>query len=127
MRETRSLTSPFGDEQILTDAGFHWRESGGVKVLVCDALERAGFKNGFSTRLGGVSAFPSNDLNLAGFDEDSTANIEENRRRFLTAFDGHFRLATVWQVHGDDIKIIADEASLAASEDRSDALVSNLN
>src|SRR5215213_1162809 len=94
------------DEQILTDAGFHWRERDGVRVLVCDALERAGFVNGFSTRLGGVSAFPANSLNLAGFDEDSTENIEENRRRFLSALDGDHRLATVWQVHGNDVKLI---------------------
>ena len=118
---------PLGNEQILTDAGFHWRESAGVKVLVCDELERSGFTNGFSTRLGGVSPFPSGDLNLAGFNEDSAANIEENRRRFLAAFDGDFRLATVWQVHGDCIKLVADEADVTTSEDRSDALISKLN
>src|SRR5215203_750004 len=127
MRETKSLELPLGDEQILTDAGFHWRESGEVKVLVCSALERAGFANGFSTRLGGVSPFPSNDLNLAGFDEDSAANIEENRRRFLAAFDGDFALATVWQVHGDDIKLVAEDRDVTTSNERSDALISNLN
>ena len=115
------------DEQILTDAGFHWREHGGVKVLVCDALERAGFTNGFSTRLGGVSPFPSGDLNLAGFDEDSAANIEENRRRFLAAFNGNFRLATAWQVHGDGIKRVAGEADIRNSEEKFDALISDLN
>ncbi|HUR98047.1 MAG TPA: peptidoglycan editing factor PgeF [Pyrinomonadaceae bacterium] len=127
MRDNGPPTSPLRDEQILTDAGFRWRESGDVKVLVCDALERAGFSNGFSTRLGGVSPFPSNDLNLAGFDEDSTANIEENRRRFLSAFEGAFRLTTVWQVHGDDIKVVADDAAISTSDERSDGLISNLN
>ncbi len=127
MRETGSQTSTlWDDEQILTDAGFHWREDGRVKVLVCGPLERAGFANGFSTRLGGVSPFPANDLNLAGFDEDSTANIEENRRRFLSAFDGDFRLATVWQVHGDDIKRVANNADVESSNDKFDALVSDV-
>ena len=125
MRRNGSPDSP--DDQILTDAGFHWRESGNVKVLVCNALERAGFTNGFSTRLGGVSPFPSNDLNLAGFDEDSAANIEENRRRFLDAFDGDFQLATVWQVHGDSIKVVSDKAKITTSDERSDALISNLH
>jgi len=118
--------SSLKDEQILTDAGFHWRERGSVKVLVCDALERAGFANGFSTRLGGVSPFPHDDLNLAGFDEDSADNIAENRRRFLAAFDGNFQLATAWQVHGDDIKLIASDADVLTSDERSDALVSKL-
>lgn len=119
-------TSPLADEQILTDAGFHWREHAGVKVLVCDALERAGFTNGFSTRLGGVSPFPENDLNLAGFDEDSAANIEENRRRFLSVFADEFRLATVWQVHGDGIKYVANETDVETSDQKFDALVCDL-
>lgn len=124
--KSNSSTSSLGDEQILTDAGFHWRERDGVRILVCDALERAGFTNAFSTRLGGVSPFPENDLNLAGFDEDSAANIEENRRRFLSAFDGDFRLATVWQVHGDNIKLVADESDVDTSNQKFDALVSAL-
>ena len=120
-------TASLGDEQILTDAGFHWREHAGVKVLVCDALANAGFTNGFSTRLGGVSPFPSGDLNLAGFDEDLASNIEENRRRFLAAFAGDFRLATVWQVHGDGIKHVAQETDIGNSEEKFDALVSDLD
>ena len=124
MRETGS--SPVADEQILTDAGFHWRERGGVKVLVSTRLEAAGFANGFSTRVGGVSPFPENSLNLAGFDEDSSENIAENRRRFLNAFDGEFRLATAWQVHGDDIKLVADESDIDNSDEKFDGLVSQL-
>lgn len=119
--------SPITDEQILTDAGFHWRERGGVKVLVCDALERAGFTNGFSTRLGGVSPFPKDDLNLSGFDEDTAENIEENRRRFLAAFDAEFRLATAWQVHGDAVKVVADNDDIEMSDAKFDALVSDLS
>ena len=121
-----SMTTPLGDEPILTDAGFHWRERSGVRVLICDALEQAGFTNGFSTRLGGVSPFPNNDLNLAGFDEDITQNIHENRRRFLAAIGGDFDLATAWQVHGDAIKIVKDDNDVRNSEEKFDGLISDL-
>ncbi len=115
------------DEQILTDSGFYWRERNGVKVLVCRALEERGFVNGFSTRLGGVSSFPKNDLNLAGFDEDSAENIYENRRRFLNVFVGDFQLASAWQVHGDGVKIVKTGEDVANSDEKLDALVSNLD
>lgn len=96
-------------------------------MLVCRPLEDAGFANGFSTRLGGVSAFSlGNDLNLAGFEEDEAENIYENRRRFLAVFDGEYRLATVWQVHGDTIKTVRTVEDIGNSEDRADALVSDL-
>jgi polyphenol oxidase len=97
-----------------------------VKVLVCNALEAAGFTNGFSTRLGGVSPFPENDLNLAGFDEDAGENIYENRRRFLKVFDGEYKLSTLWQVHGEGVKIVRNATDVANTEERFDALVSDL-
>lgn len=95
-------------------------------MLVCEPLEAAGFVNGFSTRLGGTSPFPEDSLNLAGFDEDSAENIYENRRRFLAVVGGDMRLATVWQVHGDTIKILRSDEEIANSEDRADALGSSL-
>lgn len=95
-------------------------------MLVCEPLEDAGFANGFSTRLGGVSDFPEDSLNLAGFDEDSADNIYENRRRFLDVFDGEFRLATAWQVHGDGVKTVRSDADVANSEERFDGLVSQM-
>lgn len=113
------------DQQILTESGFFWRETGGVKVLVCRALGEAGFVNGFSTRLDGVSPFPKNDLNLAGFDDDSTENIEENRRRFLRVFRGDLQLSTVWQVHGESIKIVSNSSEAAETNEKHDALISN--
>jgi YfiH family protein len=116
------------EQQILTESGFYWRERGGVKVLVCKPLDDAGFANGFSTRLGGVSNITGAgdiDLNLAGFDDDTAENIHENRRRFLSIFAGEYRLATAWQVHGNGVKVVT-EANLADSEERFDALTSNL-
>jgi len=119
-------STPERENQILTETGFFWRERDGVKILVSKALDDAGFVNGFSTRLGGVSAFPQGDLNLAGFNEDEAENIFENRHRFLAAFDGDFHLAMVWQVHGDQIKSVNSLADIGDSEEKADAIVSNL-
>mgnify|MGYP003393223383 FL=1 len=115
------------DEETLAESGFYWRERDGVKVLVCRPLEAAGFVNGFSTRPGGVFDFPVPSLNLAGFDEDSAENIHENRRRFLNVFDGEFRLATAWQVHGDQVKTVRNDDDVADSDTKFDGLVSNLH
>lgn len=113
-------------DESLTQAGFYWREKNGVKVLVCRALEEKGFANGFSTRLGGVSAFPENSLNLSGLDIDSAENLAENRRRFLRVFDGDYALASVWQTHGADVRIIKNIEDLKDNDQKSDAIVSNL-
>lgn len=113
-------------DETLADSGFYWRERDGVKVLVSRSLEDAGFVNGFSTRMGGVSPFPENSLNLAGFNEDSADNIYENRRRFLAVFGGNFNLAAVWQVHGDVIKTVANAEDIGDSNDHADAIVSDL-
>ena len=113
------------EQQILTDAGFYWREKESVKLLVCKSLEDAGFVNGFSTRHGGVSDFPKDSLNLAGFDEDSAKNIYENRGRFLVALDSDLKLATAWQVHGVEVKTVRTDGDVANSEERFDALVSD--
>lgn len=114
------------DAETLANSGFYWRERGGVKILVCKPLEDAGFLNAFSTRLGGVSDFPKDSLNLAGFDEDHAENIYENRRRFLNAIGGEFQLATTWQVHGDGVKLVKDQADIENSEERFDGLVSRM-
>jgi len=103
------------DDSALQHAGFYWRANDDLRVLVCDPLERVGFTNGFSTRLGGVSRMPENALNLAGFNEDAAENILENRRRFLKLFPGEWVLAGCWQVHGTDMRLIreAEEAKPA--------------
>lgn len=117
------------DEQLMTNIlaenGFYWRESGGVKILVSRTLEENGFTNGFSTRAGGVSAFPENSLNLAGYDEDSAENIAENRRRFLAVLGGDYRLASCWQVHSADVRHVKDLRDAADGDYKMDALVSD--
>jgi len=115
------------EDQSLAESGFYWVEANGIKVLKCKALTDSGFENGFSTRLGGVSPFPNNDLNLAGFDEDTAENIYENRERFLSTFGTIYELATVWQVHGDDIKIIRTKSEAANSNEKFDAIISQMH
>ena len=95
-------------------------------MLVCRPLEEAGFANGFSTRLSGVSDFPKDSLNLAGFNEDSADNIYENRRRFLRLFDREYKLATVWQVHGDTIATVDSLDFRSDADDKADGLISDI-
>jgi len=94
--------------------------------MICKPLEEAGFVNAFSTRGGGISDFPENSLNLAGFDEDTAENIQENRRRFLKVLGGGYTLATVWQIHSDRVKLIKTPEDREDSEEKFDALVSGL-
>lgn len=112
-------------DESLAENGFYWREKSGVKVLVNRILEENGFANGFSTRLGGVSAFPENSLNLAGYDDDSEENIAENRRRFLSLFDTNYKLASCWQIHSADVRIVKDLEDAKDGNHKMDALVSD--
>lgn len=113
---------------LLKNYGFAWKHADdNVKALVCLPLEQEGFINAFSTRTGGVSPYPENALNLAGFDEDLAENIHENRRRFLKLFDGSWTLATQWQVHSADVCTVRDAKQADDERDKlkCDALVSN--
>ncbi len=112
--------------ETLPDKGFYWREQGHLKMLVCEALEGAGFANGFSSRLGGVSPMPENDLNLAGFDDDSAENIQANRALFLSLFPDNYTLSTAWQVHGSDVKDVDSMDAASRTEEKFDALISHL-
>jgi YfiH family protein len=111
----------------LERAGFRWREgSAGVRAIACAPLEDEGFANAFSTRGGGVSLFPADALNLAGFDQDSAENIRENRRRFISALGGVWNLAACWQVHGRDVRVVRDPEDPDSESERCDALATNL-
>ena len=121
-------------DQDLELAGFDWRETDGVRALVCGPLEAAGFANGFSTRSGGTSPMPESALNLAGFNEDDAENILENRRRFLKLFPNNsddWALAGCWQVHGSDVRLVKTRAEAKPAEDARgdmvycDAIISN--
>jgi polyphenol oxidase len=88
---------------------FTLRKHGELQVLVCDPIEDAGFKNGFSARSGGVSPLPANNLDLGNFRKDEQAYIMENRRRFLEALsaDG-WPIITAKQVHSASVRRILD-------------------
>jgi YfiH family protein len=108
----------------LAEAGFAWRESAeGLRALVNERLESDGFVSAFSTRAGGVSPFPQDDLNLAGFDEDSAANIHENRRRFFELLGGNWTLAACWQVHGDDVYVVRKANEPRSDKEHCDSLI----
>jgi YfiH family protein len=94
------------DEAELARAGFHWRKQDNTLALCCAPLESLGFSNAFSTRVGGVSPMPQDALNLAGFDDDLAENIYENRRRFLKLFEGEWSLASCWQKHSADVRLV---------------------
>lgn len=120
------------DVPATDNADFYWRDRDGVRGLVSAPLERDGFANAFSTRLGGVSPMPSDSLNLAGFNEDAAENIYENRNRFLRLFDGPWTLTGCWQIHSADVRVVENEAAARPTPDvlgddqYCDALVSNV-
>lgn len=108
-RRTSIMSMPMEiitDEAELARAGFHWRKQDNTLALSCAPLEAIGFSNAFSTRLGGVSLMPQDALNLAGFDDDLAENIYENRRRFLKLFEGEWSLASCWQKHSADVRLV---------------------
>jgi YfiH family protein len=110
------------DESDLIRAGFYWRENHNILGLVCTPIEQLGFTNAFSTRLGGVSPMPKGALNLAGFNEDDAENIYENRRRFLSLFDGDWRLASCWQLHTADVRAVKATDAVQPQNDRGDTI-----
>lgn len=115
------------DEQETTRAGFAWREgAAGVRALVCEPLEREGFVNAFSTRVGGVSPMPHGALNLAGFSDDTAENIQENRRRFFALLGGGWRFSGCWQVHGASVRVVEDVSDARSEEEHCDALATRL-
>jgi YfiH family protein len=97
-----------------------------VRALVCEPLERDGFANAFSTRAGGVSAFPEGSLNLAGFDQDSAENIRENRRRFFRLLGGVWTFSGCWQVHGAEVRVVRDAEAARSEQEHCDAQVTRV-
>jgi YfiH family protein len=106
---------------------FFFRNIGDLKLLVCNPLERIGFKNAFSSRLGGVSPLPVDALDLGSpRHQGERENVIENRRRFLDALDAmDWTLVTAKQVHAADVRFV-NGLEDARSEPRAcDALTAN--
>jgi polyphenol oxidase len=106
---------------------FSFRQFDNIQLLVCDSLEKIGFKNAFSTRHGGVSNLPVNSLSLGNFSQDGREKIIENRRRFLAVLNAaNWRLVTARQVHGTDLHAIMSQEDAIKEPVACDALVSNI-
>jgi YfiH family protein len=98
-----------------------------LAFLVCAPMEKAGFVNAFSTRTGGVSPLPANALNLGYSRGDSSDNVGENRRRFLTAIGGdRMTLVTARQTHSSDRATIESLEQAREQEPNCDAMLTRL-
>jgi polyphenol oxidase len=107
---------------------FTLRKHGELQVLVCDPIEDAGFKNGFSTRSGGVSPLPANALDLGNFRKDEQAYVIENRLRFLHALGAdEWPIITAKQIHSASVRRVLDARENARREQPvCDALMSDI-
>ena len=80
-------------------------ERHGVLFDSCAAMEKAGFPNGFSTRVGGVSPPPWDSLNLGASCGDQPERVAENFRRFCGAVGTDAdALVKNHQVHSDLVR-----------------------
>jgi len=71
----------------------------------------------FSTRRGGVSAPPYNDLNLGLRTSDEKASVLENRRRFFNLLHiKETQLVFPEQVHGDRVAIVRQPGTIPACD-----------
>src|SRR5215510_10719574 len=105
---------------------FSFRDVNDLRLLVCDPIERIGFKNAFSTRLGGVSPRPANALSLGNFRQDERENVIENRRRFLGALDAaDWTLVTARQIHSSDVRFVSGLEDARSEPAPCDALTAN--
>lgn len=68
-----------------------------------------------STRVGGVSAAPFDEFNVAAHVGDDPAAVAANRRRLLDAAPGLSAIAWLEQVHGVDV-VAADAARVLAAD-----------
>jgi YfiH family protein len=83
-----------------------WRTRDGVQWLEADL---GGARAAFTTRLGGVSGAPFDELNLGVLTEDSDEAVVENRRRLAAALElVPERIPIGLQVHGAELAFHAE-------------------
>jgi len=83
-----------------------WREADGVRWL---EASMPGVTAAFTTRLGGVSESPFDQLNLGALTDDRPDAVVENRRRLASALGfPPEQIAFSHQVHGADLLTHAD-------------------
>lgn len=89
----------------------------GVLFYTCDAMTQAGFPNGFSTRIGGVSPVPWESMNLGASCGDQPERVAENFRRFCEAVGTNpHKLVKNKQVHGKKIRPVTGQDGLSTPE-----------
>jgi hypothetical protein len=105
---------------------FSFRQIDNLQLLVCEPLEQVGFKNAFSTRLGGVSPLPAEALSLGNFSQDERENVIENRRRFQAALEASdWTLVTAKQIHSAEVRVVSDPDDACGEPTACDALTAN--
>jgi len=105
---------------------FTFRQHNGLQLIVCQPIERLGFKNAFSTRSGGVSSLPENSLSLGNFQQDERDNVIENRKRFQEALGVvDWELVTAKQVHSADVHVFSRPSEIKEEPETCDALTAN--
>ena len=125
---------PASDFPFMSD--FIFRQHHDLQYIVCEPLERDGFKNAFSTRIGGVS--PLSDarsdghhdqvLSLGNFTKtrpgDQREFVLENRRRFVAAVGASaWPLVTAKQIHSADIRSVQSYDDATRQAETCDALM----
>jgi len=90
---------------------FELKELGQIKYFNCRELNNTNLVvNAFTTRTGGVSRTPFDNLNLAYNVGDKESRVAENRKIILDALSIDYRTAvTAQQVHKDKISLVRKE------------------
>ncbi|HEU4945361.1 MAG TPA: laccase domain-containing protein, partial [Solirubrobacterales bacterium] len=90
-----------------------WRERDGVRWL---EARMPGATAVFTTRLGGISDAPFDQLNLGLLTDDDRDAVIENRRRLAAALGfATDRVAVAHQVHASELIAHSDPAALRCS------------
>jgi YfiH family protein len=90
-----------------------WREAGGLRWL---EARMPGAAAAFTTRIGGVSAPPFDELNLGIHTGDDRDSVLENRRRLAAALDFPAgSIAVAHQVHGAELIAHSSPGSISYS------------
>jgi len=78
-------------------------------ITAAALADSAGLRHGFFTRQGGVSSGIYDSLNCGPGSSDDAASVAENRRRVATAMGSALPLASLYQVHGKDVQVVAED------------------
>lgn len=90
---------------------FELKEIGQIKYFRCREFDNTNLVvNAFTTRTGGVSRIPFDNLNLAHNVGDKESRVAENRKIILDALSINYRtVVTAQQVHKDKITVVKKE------------------